>query len=169
MAVSQRLRRLLTGEYASHRHLAPPGAHAREVAESAGVPGAAFAKVVVLQDAAGDYLMAVVPSTRRLDLAAVSEATRRVGLRLASERELIKLFPDCEPGAMPPFGELYGIAAYVDPCFREWPEFVFRGGSHDELVTMRFADYEFLARAVVGPSCLHRKTAPARRVAGQAA
>jgi Ala-tRNA(Pro) deacylase len=142
--------------------VAAAGAHARELARSAGVPGAEFAKVVVLQDAAGDYLMVVIPSTRRLDLAAVAEGTRRVGLRLASEQELAKLFPDCELGAMPPFGGLYGLPAYVDPCFREWPLFVFQGGSHDELVAMLFKDYESLARAVVAPTCYHRKPVAAR-------
>jgi prolyl-tRNA editing enzyme YbaK/EbsC (Cys-tRNA(Pro) deacylase) len=56
---------------------------------------------------------------------------------------------------MPPFGELYGVRTFVDPCFTEQPEFVFQGGSHDELVAMRFADYRSLARVVVAKSCLH--------------
>ena len=156
MAVSLRLRRLLTGEYASYRLVAhAAGSRAREVAEVAGVPGAEFAKVVVLRDAAGGCLMVVIPSTTRLNVAAVAAATGRPGLRLASEQELGKLFPDCELGAMPPFGELYGLQTYVDPCFRDRPDFVFQGGSHDELVAMLFADYQSLARAVIGPSCFH--------------
>jgi Ala-tRNA(Pro) deacylase len=114
--------------------------------------------------------MVVIPSTRRVDLAAVTAATGRPGLRLAGERELGRLFPDCELGAMPPFGELYGLPAYVDPCFREWPAFVFQGGSHEELVAMLFADYKSLARAVIGPSCFHAKRlAGARRSAARGA
>lgn len=158
MAVSLRLRRLLTGEYASYRfvpgHVSP---RARAIAAAACVPGSQFAKTVVLRDAAGGYLMAVIPSTARLDLAAVAAVSGRPGLRLASEQELGRLFPDCDVGAMPPFGELYGLETYVDPCFRDRIAFVFQGGSHDELVAMLFADYESLARAVIGPSCLHAK------------
>jgi Ala-tRNA(Pro) deacylase len=167
MAVSLRLRRLLTGGYASYRlvpgHVSP---RARAIAAAACVPGSQFAKSVVLRDATGRYLMVVIPSTTRLDLAAVAAASGRPGLRLAREQELGELFPDCEVGAMPPFGELYGLHTYVDPCFRDRPDFVFQGGSHDELVSMLFADYESLARAVVGPSCFHAKPpALARRSA----
>jgi Ala-tRNA(Pro) deacylase len=167
MAVSLRLRRLLTGEYASYRFVAgSTSPRARAIAAAACVPGSQFAKSIVLRDAAGGYLMAVVPATTRLDLAAVAAASGRPGLRLASEQELGRLFPDCDLGAMPPFGELYGLHTYVDPCFRDRPDFVFQGGSHDELVAMRFADYESLTRAVVGPSCFHAKPpAPARRSA----
>lgn len=166
MAVSLRLRRLLTGEYASYRLIPGHGSpRARAIAAAAHVPGSQFAKSVVVRDAAGRYLMAVIPSTMRLDRAAMAAASGRRGLRLASEREIGKLFPDCDLGAMPPFGALYGLPTYIDPCFRDRIAFVFQGGTHDELVAMLFTDYESLAcDAVVGPSCLHAKPpAPAWR------
>ena len=164
MAVSQRLRRLLTGEYASYR-LVPHGARssARDVAEAADVPGRQFAKVVVLRDAAGASVMVVVPSTTRVRIESVERTTGRAGLRLAREDELQSLFPDCDVGAMPPFGALYGLPVYVDACFREQHEIFFRGGAHDEVVGMLFADYESLARPVFGQWCFH--DAPRRRPA----
>jgi Ala-tRNA(Pro) deacylase len=168
MAVSLRLRRLLTGEYATYRlvpgHVWP---RARAIAAAACVPRPQFAKSVVLRDGAGGYLMAVIPSNMRLDLAGVAAASGRPGVRLAREREIGTLFPDCELGAMPPFGELYGLPTYVDPCFRNHSAFVFQGGSHDELVAMCFADFESLTRAVIGPACLHVK--PGARLALPAA
>jgi Ala-tRNA(Pro) deacylase len=158
MAVSQRLRRLLTGEYVSYR-LVPHGARssARAVAEAAKVPPRQFAKVVVLRDAAGAYLMVVVPATARVELGAVATATGRSGLRLAAEHELQALFPDCDVGAMPPFGALYGLPVFVDACFRDKPDFYFRGGAHDEVVGMTWVDYESLARPVFGQWCFHAK------------
>ena len=165
MALSLRLRRLLTGEYASYR-IVPAGllSRARDIAAAAGVPAARFAKAVVVHDPGDGYLMFVIPSDKRLDLEAVAEAWGRTSLRLASEDELARLFPDCELGAMPPFGALYGLPTLVDPCFREQRTFVFQGGSHDELVEMLYADYESLARAGVAGSCLHANArGPARR------
>jgi Ala-tRNA(Pro) deacylase len=154
MAVSLRLRRLLTGEYVSYRFVTHGArASAREVAEAAHVPASRFAKVVVLRDEAGGYLMVVVPATARVQVGAVAAATGRSGLRLASERELQALFPDCDVGAMPPFGSLYGLPVFADACLREGLEFFFRGGGHDEVVGMLWADYESLARPVLGRWC----------------
>jgi Ala-tRNA(Pro) deacylase len=162
MAVSQRLRRLLTGEYASYRFVTHGArSSARDVADAAKVPARQFAKVVVFRDAAGVYVMVVVPSTTRVRLDSVERTTGRPGLRLATEDELQALFPDCDVGAMPPFGGLYGLPVYVDACFREQPEFFFRGGAHDEVVGMLFADYESLVRPVYGQWCFH--DAPRRR------
>lgn len=162
MAVSWRLRQLLTGEYASYR-LVAHGARsaARDVADAANVPPRQFAKVVVLRDPAGAFLMVVVPSTTRVRIDTVERTTGRAGLRLAREHELQALFPDCDVGAMPPFGGLYGLPVYVDACFRDQPEFYFRGGAHDEIVGMLFADYESLTRPVFGQWCFH--DAPRRR------
>jgi Ala-tRNA(Pro) deacylase len=156
MAVSQRLRRLLTGEYASYRLLGHGArSRARAVAEAAHVPPHQFAKVVVLRDAAGAYVMVVVPATARVRMGSVERTTGRTGLRLAGEDELQSIFPDCDVGAMPPFGGLYELPVYVDACFRDEPRFYFRGGAHDEVVGMLFADYQSLARPVFGPWCFH--------------
>jgi Ala-tRNA(Pro) deacylase len=177
MAMCLRLRRLLTGEYVNYR-LVPhrAGFTARELAEAVRVPPRQFAKVVVLRDEAGEYLMVVVPANARVRLDAVAAATGRAGLRLASERDLQTLFPDCDLGAMPPLGGLYGLPVLVDEGLRDGRDpFFFRGGAHDEVVGMFWADYESLAQPVFGrwssrpappavrPRCLPR--APARAVA----
>jgi Ala-tRNA(Pro) deacylase len=164
MAVSLRLRRLLTGEYASHRFVPHrPDGSAREVADAAGVSPDVFGKVVVLRDGLGAYVMVVVPASARVKVDAVAAATGRAGLRLASERELQEVFPDCDVGAMPPFGALYGLPVLADATFREQPEFFFRGGGHDEVVGMLWTDYESLARPVVGRWCSRARRRGARR------
>jgi Ala-tRNA(Pro) deacylase len=165
MAMCLRLRRLLTGEYVNYR-LVPHGVRftAREVAEAVRVPARQFAKVVVLRDGAGEHLMVVVPPDVRVHLDAVAAATGRARLRLASERDMQTLFPDCEPGAMPPFGGLYGLPVFVDERFRERPDlFYFRGGAHDEVVGMFWADYESLAQPVFGRWSSQPAPRPARR------
>jgi Ala-tRNA(Pro) deacylase len=71
------------------------------------------------------------------------------------EEELAGLFPDCEAGAMPPFGHLYGMPVYVDACFPKAGEFAFQAGNHHEVVRMRYSEYERLARPVVADFCRH--------------
>jgi Ala-tRNA(Pro) deacylase len=158
MPICGRLRHHLAAEFAKYRlvtHRKEFGA--QRVAAAAHVPGRDVAKVVVLRDGGGEYLMAVIPSQSHLDLSAVAWATGRKGLRLATEAEFAPLFPDCEVGAMPPFGELYGMPTYLDGCFRDDPEIFFPAGTHRELVKMAAADYEAVARPVVGRWCLHRR------------
>jgi Ala-tRNA(Pro) deacylase len=65
------------------------------------------------------------------------------------------LFPDCETGAMPPFGQLYGLPVWVDACFPKAGEFAFQAGNHHEVVRMQYAEYERLARPVVAEFCRH--------------
>ena len=156
MALCGRLRHHLAAEFAKYRlvtHHAEFGA--QRAAASAHVPGREVAKVVILRDAGGEYLMAVIPSQSRLDLGAVAWATGRKGLRLATEAEFAPLFPDCEVGAMPPFGGLYGMPTYLDGCVRDDPAIFFPAGTHHELVKMATVDYEAVARPVVGQWCLH--------------
>ena len=80
-----------------------------------------------------------------------------------NERELKRLFPDCEVGAMPPFGALYGMPMYVDPCLLESEDIFFQAGNHHEVVLMRSQEYEDVAGPLFSGSCLHR--GPAREVA----
>jgi Ala-tRNA(Pro) deacylase len=157
MAIGKRLEKLLAEEHVAYRVVGHrPEFGAQRVAASAHVPGRDVAKVVILRDAGDEFLMVVIPSQTRLDLAAVSLATGRPALRLAHEKEFAGLFPDCEPGAMPPFGGLYGIRTYVDGCLREEPEVFFPGGSHHELVRMKTKDFLAVAQPVIGQWCLHQ-------------
>jgi Ala-tRNA(Pro) deacylase len=83
--------------------------------------------------------------------------TRRIAL--ATEAELEKLFPDCELGAMPPFGSLYGLRVYLDRSLTREPEIYFQDGTHHEVIEMRYEDFERLVRPAVGDLALELRKA----------
>lgn len=156
--ITERVRRLLEGERACYETLPHQEAFtAQQVAESSHVSGRRVAKVLILKEHDGRYLMAVLPAPCRVDLAALREAagTRRLGL--ATEGELVGLFPDCATGTMPPFGNLYNVPVYVDACFPRAGDFFFQAGTHGEIVRMSYEDFERLVRPVVGEFCLHER------------
>jgi len=104
------------------------------------VPGRRVAKSVMVK-ANGQAWIAVVPATEVLDedrLAAVLDAP---AVRLLHESEFEGLFPDCEPGAEPPFGGLYGLPVVIDSALAEAETIVFRAGSHEEAIEMRYQDF----------------------------
>ena len=123
---------------------------AQGAAASLHVRGREFAKSVILKTEDGRLVMVVVPAPRPVDLAA---AERVVGakLGLAPEGEFKEQFADCEAGAEPPFGNLYGMPVYVDESLRKDREIVFNAGSHDEAIRMRYEDFERLVQPEVLP------------------
>ena len=125
-----------------------PAYTAMEVAQSAHIPGKELAKVVmaVLE---GRTCMAVMPATRKLDLERLRQAADASEARLATEDEFRKLFPECETGAMPPFGNLYGMEVFVSSQLAEDREIAFNAGSHTEVVKLTYADYERLVQPKV--------------------
>jgi Ala-tRNA(Pro) deacylase len=127
----------------------------QEVAQATHVPGRRVAKVVVLREARGSFVMAVLPASEHLDLSVFRHMTGRQGVSMAGEVELTRLFPDCELGAMPPFGKLYQLPTYVDACFWNSEDFYFQAGNHHEVLRMRFADYERIAGPFAGQFHLH--------------
>ncbi len=106
-------------------------------------PGKEIAKTVVVK-VDGELAMAVVPGSRHLDLKALEERLNAREVKLVTEEEFKNVFPDCELGAMPPFGTLYGLSVYADEKLEDDPEIAFNAGSHRELLRMQFADYERL-------------------------
>lgn len=122
-----------------------PAFTAQEVAQSAHIPGGGLAKtVMVIID--GSLAMAVLPANRRVQVQDLRDVTGCDNVRLAHEDEFKQFFPDCEPGAMPPFGNLYDMAVYISPEITVEPEIVFNAGSHTELIRMRWSDYESLVK-----------------------
>jgi len=121
---------------------------AREAADSLHIPANTFAKVVVIK-AEGRYLMAVLPSTWKVDLKRLEEVLECPYVRLATEDELAILFPDCEIGSMPPFGNLYGTPVYVDATLTQDEEIVFDAGSHVGAIKMRYKDFADLVHPQV--------------------
>ena len=157
MAINGRLQRLLDRTHSGYAVLPHREVFtAQEVAESASVRGQSLAKVVVLRDLSGADLMLVLPASQQCDARAVEAVTGRSAVRLEAEYELVRLFPDCEPGAMPPFGSLYGLPMYVDPCLLQGDDIFFQAGNHREIVLMRRTQFEEIAGPFHGTACLHR-------------
>ena len=118
---------------------------AQEVAQSAHIPGGMLAKtVMVVID--GAMAMAVVPSNSRVRLDDLRDLTHTDDVRLAREDEFKGYFPDCEAGAMPPFGNLYDMSVYVSPRLEEEGEIAFNAGSHTEIIKMSWADFDRLVK-----------------------
>jgi Ala-tRNA(Pro) deacylase len=103
-----------------------------ETAHETHVPARCLAKSVLLTGPSG-YLVAVLPASRHIDLAALSD---RLGRRfvLASQAEMRRLFVDCDPGSVPPVGEAYGVATVVDGALYDEDDLYFEGGDHTDLV-----------------------------------
>jgi Ala-tRNA(Pro) deacylase len=125
-----------------------PAYTAQEIAASAHIPGKEMAKTVVVK-LDGEMALAVLPASSRLDLVLLREASGARQVELASEAEFKDLFPDCEIGAMPPFGNLYGLPVYVAQRLTEDKEIVFNAGTHRELIRMTYSDFDRLVQPVV--------------------
>ena len=126
----------------------PPAATAREVADSAHVPGRDFAKTIIVERH-GEMAMVVLPADRKILLPDLREMLGDHGLKLATEEAFTERFPDCELGAMPPFGNLYGLPVYVARCLAREPEIAFNAGTHREVIKMRYTDYDDLVHPTV--------------------
>jgi len=133
-------------KYVSIRH--SPAYTAAEVAASSHVAGRDFAKTIVVR-IEDNFALVVLPASRRLVLADLRELLQTPMLRLATETEFRNLFPDCELGAMPPFGNLYNLPVYVAASLAEEPEIAFNAGTHTEVIKMDYEDFEELVRPTV--------------------
>lgn len=109
------------------------------------IPGKELAKTVMVK-IDGKLAMAVVPGSRHVDLRALAAGTGGKEAVIVSEPEFEAAFPDCELGAMPPFGVLYDLPVFVDERLREDEEIAFNAGSHRELVRMSYKDFERLVK-----------------------
>ena len=122
-----------------------PAYTAQEIAASAHVPGKQLAKTVMVK-IDGKMAMAVLPASYRVDFDRLKAGAGASNVSLASEGEFRALFPECEVGAMPPFGNLYDMAVYADQSLTEDEEILFNAGSHKELVKMAYKDFENLVK-----------------------
>jgi len=118
---------------------------AQEIAASAHIPGRQLAKTVMVK-VDGKMYMAVLPATHAVDLDRLKQAMAASKAELAREEEFRDLFPECEVGAMPPFGSLYGMEVLADRSLSQGRDIAFNAGSHRELVRMAYRDYERLVR-----------------------
>jgi Ala-tRNA(Pro) deacylase len=122
----------------------------QEIAAATHIPGKELAKAVIVE-IDGKMAMAVVPGSQRVDLDLLRDAVGAQQVTLAKEGAFKDRFPECEPGAMPPFGNLYGMPVYVADSLTEDEEIAFNAGSHTELVKMSYRDLERL----VQPRVMH--------------
>ena len=125
-----------------------PAFTAQEIAAAQHVPGREMAKVVILRSG-GEFLMAVLPAPYLVDMQALAKAAGKRDLQLATESEFAGLFPQCERGAMPPFGNLYGLPIWVDGSLARDKEIWFNAGTHDQTVHMAYADFVRLVQPKV--------------------
>lgn len=126
-------------KYVSISH--SPAYDAQRIAESAHIPGKEVAKTVIVK-IDDKFAMVVLPASRRVHLGHLKAAVSASHVELATETEVENLFPDCEKGAMPPFGNLYDMGVYVAEQLAEDEEIAFSAGSHAELVRMSYKDFE---------------------------
>ena len=147
---AQKLKQMLDQhsiKYLSINH--SPAYTARETAASTFVPRREFAKTIIV-DLDGEKVMAVLSASRHVDLEALRKLAHGKQARLATEDEFEELFPDCEVGAMPPFGSLYDTRVFVDEMVTEVDDLCFNAGSHEQILRMDCRDYLNLERPVVG-------------------
>ncbi len=115
----------------------------QQTAESAHISGREFAKTVMVK-IDGKMAMAVLPATYSIDLNLFKDSLCAKSVELAHENEFEDLFPECETGAMPPFGNLYGMEVYVCDEIDEEGNIAFNFGSHTELIKMTYKDFQRL-------------------------
>ena len=120
---------------------------AQDVANVEHVPGKFVAKVTMAK-ANGDLIMLVLPAPTRVDFDKVKSVIGRE-VHLATESEFASAFPDCEVGAIPPFGHLYGVRVYVDRALTDDEYIIFNEGTHTDTLKIRYTDYERLEHPVV--------------------
>jgi Ala-tRNA(Pro) deacylase len=121
---------------------------AQEVAESEHIPGRLVAKTVVAW-ADGQLVLLVLPASLQVELARLNVALGAKATRFAHEAEFVDAFPDCEVGAMPPFGNLYDLPVYVDKSLTDDEAIVFPAGTHTETMSVRYADYAQLVKPTI--------------------
>jgi Ala-tRNA(Pro) deacylase len=149
MAIPLSITRFLDDHHARYSVLTHPAAYtAQQEAAAAHVPGREWAKAVVCM-ADGRPVLAVLPAPFRVDFERLKGATQTHEIRLANEQELKDLYSDCDIGAMPPLGPLYGQPVVVDKALAEDREIVFDAGSHHDSIRMSYAEFERLVRPMV--------------------
>jgi Ala-tRNA(Pro) deacylase len=149
MTILRRLQEYLESNHVHYEVLGHQEAYtAPEIAHTLHVSGKMLAKVVIVK--AGErFVMTVLPSNWKIDFDRLKEVLGSSRVRLATEDEFKGLFPDCEIGTMPPFGNLYDVPVYVDELLTEDEEIVFEAGTHFGAVKLRYQDFADLVHPIV--------------------
>ena len=129
---------------------------AQDVAASEHIPTQMMAKVAIAF-ADATMIMLVLPASHRIDLTRLSAAIQAQHVHLASEHEIETAFPDCEVGAMPPFGNLYQLPVYVDRHLTGDHTIVLQAGTHTDTISMKYADFTRVVKPIVGDFANHTR------------
>ncbi|MBV8215418.1 MAG: YbaK/EbsC family protein [Verrucomicrobia bacterium] len=141
MEIPQRLIKYLNDKKIVYEILHHPEAFtAQTIAAAEHVKGRHQAKVVMFKSES-EHLMTVLPSNSRVDLEKLEKAVGK-SVAVEGEPDFTTLFPDCAPGAMPPFGNLYGLPTYVDQALSREDYIVFEAGTHTDAIKLQYKDYE---------------------------
>lgn len=132
----------------------PRSVTAEETAHAAHIEERRLAKIVVVR-IEGQMTMLVLHADERIDLERLREQMRVDDLEICSEREFEDRFPDCEVGAMPPFGDLFGMPVIVSESIASDEKITFNAGSHTELITMNYRDFARITKPMVGAFASH--------------
>jgi Ala-tRNA(Pro) deacylase len=127
---------------------------AQEIAAAQHVPGKEMAKVVMVK-ADGKNVMLVLPASYRVEMKKLKGVLNSRKVAMVKEEEFQELFPDCEIGAMPPFGNLYNLEVWVDQVLTEDEFIVFQAGNHVETLKIKYSDYARLVSPKVGDFSVH--------------
>jgi Ala-tRNA(Pro) deacylase len=150
MSVSERLKSLFEKEKVDYELMVHSESYtAQEKAAGMHVPGAQLAKVVMTK-ADGKLAMLVISADRNIDFGKAKKALGAKQVTLAKEEDFGDLFPDCDLGAMPPFGNLYDIPVWVDEDLARQESIVFNACTHYEAARIAYSDYERLVKPNVG-------------------
>jgi Ala-tRNA(Pro) deacylase len=155
MTCKERLQASLDGEHVPYELQQHSVAYtAQQIAASEHISGRLVAKVVIVL-ANGGPVVLTLPASNRVDFERVKEILHARDVRLADETEVAPLFPDCEVGAMPPFGNLYELPVVVDQQLAEDEYIVFPVGTHTETMRLRYDDFARVVRPVVADVARH--------------
>lgn len=132
--------------YEAYNH--PKAITAQEIAATQYLSGKEMAKVVIMK-IDGSFAMAVLPANRLVNFEKIKGELRAREASLADEDEFSSLFPECEIGAMPPFGNLFGLPVYADPSLEKHEHIFFNAGTHLQTVRMSYRDFNKLVRPEV--------------------
>lgn len=147
--VAQRVKRVLDQHFVCYETVPHvTDFTALETAEHAHISGRAFAKAVIVV-ADGKIVMVVVPAHHRVDLDMLRVRLHAKHVKLAREWRIRRLFPDCDLGAIPPFGSLYDLPVVISPNLATNETIAFNAGSHEMVITISYADYERLVKPTV--------------------
>lgn len=151
MAVAPEVDRFLKDAGVKYEVIKHPTAYtAAEEAAVSHISGYEWAKTVIFFTAKDEAIMAVLPASYHVNKDKLTKLADAGQLRLAEESEFAGLYPNCEPGAMPPLGNLYGQRVFVDQRLADDETIVFNAGNHTEAVRLRYADFNRLVKPVVG-------------------